>query len=280
MYDRIVVPLDGSELAETALPFAELIPSRDVRLFAVEPAAGAQPPAPERWRGTTPADYLAAVAAPLERQGRSVECVVEAGAPAEQIVTAAGDADLIVMATRGLGQREGARVGSVADEVARRAPVPTLLIRGKDLVGPPAIARLVVPLDGSPRAEAALPAAARLAGLLGLRVHLIQAVDVAANPGAAADRERAAAAYLAAQTRRLGVLRHRRDERNASRRRCRRAPDGDRADGPRRDDAAWPLRVGPGSARERRPAVGARGGRVGLARPRRADARQTEGFTG
>jgi nucleotide-binding universal stress UspA family protein len=203
MYDRIVVPLDGSELAETALPFAELVPSRDVRLLAVEPAAGARSPTPQRWRGKPPADYLAAVAVPLERQGRSVECVVEAGAPAERIVAAAGDADLIVMATRGLGQREGARVGSVADNVARRAPVPTLLIRGKDLVGPPAIARLVVPLDGSPRAEAALPAAARLASLLGLRVHLVQAVDVAADRRTAADRERAAAIYLAAQARRL-----------------------------------------------------------------------------
>src|SRR5690348_16642040 len=102
MYDRIVVPLDGSELAETALPFAELIPSRDVRLLAVEPAAGGQPPASERWRGMAVAAYLADVAAPLERQGRTVECVVETGMPAARIVAAAGDADLIVMATRGL----------------------------------------------------------------------------------------------------------------------------------------------------------------------------------
>ncbi|HEU5432528.1 MAG TPA: universal stress protein, partial [Thermomicrobiales bacterium] len=56
---------------------------------------------------------------------------------------------------------------------------------------------------GSARAEAALPAAAKLAGLLGLRVHLIQAIDVAANRAEAADRERAASAYLAGQARRL-----------------------------------------------------------------------------
>ncbi|HET7092141.1 MAG TPA: universal stress protein, partial [Thermomicrobiales bacterium] len=140
MYDRILVPLDGSALAETALPFAELIPSRDVRLFVVEPAAAEPNSAAARWQGMPPAAYLAAVAAPLERQGRTVERVVEGGAPAERIVAAAGDADLIVMATRGLGQRQGVRLGSVADAVARRAPVPTLLIRGNDLPGPPAIA--------------------------------------------------------------------------------------------------------------------------------------------
>src|SRR5690349_12478940 len=85
MYDRILVPLDGSELAETALPFAELIPSRAVRLFAVEPLVGGPDPArtdpASRWRGMEPGAYLTEVAAPLERQGRSVECVVEAGVP-------------------------------------------------------------------------------------------------------------------------------------------------------------------------------------------------------
>ncbi|HET7094522.1 MAG TPA: universal stress protein, partial [Thermomicrobiales bacterium] len=95
------------------------------------------------------------------------------------------------------------RVGSVADEVARRAPVPTLLIRGKDLAGPPAVARIVVPLDGSTRAEAALPAAARLGGLLGLRIHLVQAVDAAGQPAAAAAAERAAAVYLGGQAQKL-----------------------------------------------------------------------------
>ncbi|HEU0116402.1 MAG TPA: universal stress protein, partial [Thermomicrobiales bacterium] len=167
------------------------------------PAAAGQPSSAQSWRGMAPAAYLADVAAPLERQGRTVTCEVETGAPAARIVDTAADADLIVMATRGLGQREGARVGSVANEVARRAPVPTLLVRGKDVTGPPAIARLVVPLDGSTRAEAALPVAARLASLLGLRVHLVQAVDIAAHSSAAAERERAAARYLAAQAQRL-----------------------------------------------------------------------------
>ena len=39
MYERILVPQDGSEVAEASVPFAELIPSRHVRLIQVEPIA-------------------------------------------------------------------------------------------------------------------------------------------------------------------------------------------------------------------------------------------------
>lgn len=76
MYDRILVPLDGSDLAEAALPFAELIPSRHVRLLAVEPvilaaarrrAAVAPLPPSGSWHGLTAAAYLDRVGAPFRR---------------------------------------------------------------------------------------------------------------------------------------------------------------------------------------------------------------------
>src|SRR5687768_10987587 len=104
MYDRIVVPLDGSERAEAALPFAELIPSRRVRLLVVEPvvlsaarrrAVVAPPPPWGSWHGLTPDAYLDVLAAPFRRQGRQVERVVESGDPGERIVAAAADAELI-----------------------------------------------------------------------------------------------------------------------------------------------------------------------------------------
>jgi hypothetical protein len=41
LYERILIPLDGSEVAEAALPFAARIPSRQVRLVYGEPANGA-----------------------------------------------------------------------------------------------------------------------------------------------------------------------------------------------------------------------------------------------
>src|SRR6266508_1223018 len=109
--ERILVPLDGSELAERALPYAALVPSRSVRLLAVEPvtlSAGRKrwtldEPAPDggTWKVTSPATYLELAGFPLREHGRSVEVVVTAGEPGPRIVEAAADADLIAMTTRG-----------------------------------------------------------------------------------------------------------------------------------------------------------------------------------
>lgn len=208
MYDRILVPLDGSELAEAALPFVELIPSRHVRLLAVEPVTGQQagaeqPPLGSSWRAMTPEAYLDRMAAPFRRQERDVELVVEAGDPRERIVAAAADVSLIAMATSGRGTLGRALLGSVADYVARHAPAPTLLVRGTDPREAPMLARIVVPLDGSDSAEAALPVAARWAGVLGVRCHLVRAVE--ASPRETDEMRRAAAAYLDEQVMRLSA---------------------------------------------------------------------------
>jgi nucleotide-binding universal stress UspA family protein len=194
MYERMLVPLDGSEFGAVALPFAELIPSRHVRLLAVEPVLLT----PARRR--TAAAYLDSIAARYRRQGRDVELVVESGAPGERIVAAAVDADLIVMGTRGRGAGGRALFGSVADHVARHASAPTLLVRGTDPEVVPAVARIVVPLDGSTTAEAALAAAATLSDTLGVRPHLVRVVDASTRSANAERLEREAAAYLEGQT--------------------------------------------------------------------------------
>lgn len=178
MYDRILVPLDGTTLAEAALPFAELIPSTLVYLLRVAPGAEGRANGVAR----TPADrraldQLQVVGERFRRQGREVEAIVFAGDPAKRIVEAAADVDLIVMATHGRGAGRRALYGGVADEVARWAPVPTLVARGGERpVGGPPITRLVVPLDGSALAEEALPAAVELASVLGVAIHLVRVV--------------------------------------------------------------------------------------------------------
>jgi nucleotide-binding universal stress UspA family protein len=214
MYDRILVPLDGSDLAEAALPFVELIPSRHVRLLAVEPVvlaaprrrAAFEPPLPSgAGRVFTPAAYLDSVGEPFRRQGRDVELVVESGDPGARIVVTAADASLIVMATRGRGAVGRALLGSVADHVARHAPAPTLLVRGTDPRAAPMVGRVVIPLDGSERAEAALPVAARWGGDLGVRPHLVRVVDTSTQLTTEEEARREAAAYLDEQARRLSV---------------------------------------------------------------------------
>jgi nucleotide-binding universal stress UspA family protein len=125
--------------------------------------------------------------------------------------------DLVVMTTHGRGALGRALFGSVADRIVRAAPVPVLLIR-PDVAAPEKmnIRRLLVPLDGSELAEAALPAASALAKRLEVPVHLVRATNSMAtlatlsgstpfpvNPPAdvyerlASDLDNSARAYLA-----------------------------------------------------------------------------------
>ncbi len=87
------------------------------------------------------------------------------GKPEETIVARANaiDAEIIVMATHGCSGFTRWRLGSVADRVMRTSDRPTLLIHPRpDAAVPRAIRTVLVPLDGSARNEAALPAAIRL----------------------------------------------------------------------------------------------------------------------
>lgn len=188
MFDRLLVPLDGSPAAEAALAYAELIPGRAVRLLAVVAEDDAPdltwPVAPryDEWRAaetTRLETYLARVGEPLGRQGRQVTCRVEEGDPADRIVEAAAEADLIVMTTHGRGGGSRALFGSIADRVVRHAPAPVLVVRGGDRpVTPPPLTRIVVPLDGSALSECALIPAVDLADDLGVPLHLVRTLDV------------------------------------------------------------------------------------------------------
>ena len=133
MFARVLVPLDGSEAALAALDYAAAIPSESVRLLSVVPMSGALAvPAAlagrhDDWLTTVKANAAAKLdeaAATLTRQGRAVETRVEVGDPAERIVEAAADVDLIVMTTHGLGAGGRVIYGSVADRVVRHAPAP------------------------------------------------------------------------------------------------------------------------------------------------------------
>lgn len=108
MYGRVLVPLDGSELAEAALRFAELIPSRTVRLITVEPvkltaarnrwAREEFTPSGASWLVPSASAYLNLIAIPFREKGRDIEVVTTTGKPGQRIIDASADADLIVMA--------------------------------------------------------------------------------------------------------------------------------------------------------------------------------------
>jgi nucleotide-binding universal stress UspA family protein len=139
--EKILVPLDGSELAESALATAaEMARSRGATLMLVR-AAEAQ-----TFPGMDPTDaqitvvqeaetYLAGVAQRLKPQGLAkVETSVWYGPAAATIVDAARarKASLIVMTTHGRGGLGRLILGSVAESVLRGATTPILLLRAPE----------------------------------------------------------------------------------------------------------------------------------------------------
>lgn len=175
MYCKVVVPLDGSELAEGVLPHvAEVLRDRAgwvYLLSAVPPIKGIVPAfvdvrssssgmQEERRRTERELmEYLQTVAARLEPVAADVQTSVRFGRPADEILTFASEvgADLIVMSTHGRSGLSRWVFGSVADRVLRGAACPVLLVRAGRAEHPVAYQRILVPLDGSALAEQVLP---------------------------------------------------------------------------------------------------------------------------
>jgi nucleotide-binding universal stress UspA family protein len=145
MYQRIVVALDGSALAEHVLPHAEAFAQRfgaTLVLVRVNPrlstsSAAASPPQDptlvHRLEGQAADEYLARIAEQLRANGSTVEMQLPTGHPAEEIVAYArsAGADLIAMTTHGRSGLARLVFGSVATEVLQQAPCPVLLIRAR-----------------------------------------------------------------------------------------------------------------------------------------------------
>ena len=172
---RILVPLDDSAEARVALPYAAALaaPGTEIVLLTVIPSANAADLAPAG---------LESAAQRLRVGGQQVHTEVAIGDPARRIIDTAVDlgAEMIVMASHGRGALGRLIYGSVADRVGRASPIPVMVVRARQLEpGPVGITRLVVPLDGSERAETALPVATTISRRLGTPILLIRVVDPA-----------------------------------------------------------------------------------------------------
>ncbi len=146
MYQKILVPLDGSPLAEQAIPYAtELCKgSTEVTLFQVvhlplplaAPDVSIATPMPDLQELKQEAiDYLESLAQRLREDGVHVKTdAVERDVVADAIVEYAEEhsIDLIVMTTHGRSGLSRLVFGSVAESVVRHAPCPVLLIRAKE----------------------------------------------------------------------------------------------------------------------------------------------------
>ena len=173
---RLLVPLDGTPVAELTIPAAlRLASAAGAELVLVRVVA-----APER--STEARDYLQAIATDLASNAVAVSLAVRRGEPAEEILAEGRQrgVDLVLMATHARSGSDRWVGGSVAETVLKRSPVPVLLVRatpepsGAVLLDEHPL--LLVPLDGSTFSESAVSVARGLVDLVGGELVLLQAV--------------------------------------------------------------------------------------------------------
>jgi nucleotide-binding universal stress UspA family protein len=192
MTQPILVPVDGSELSERALaPAAILARAQAAELILARVLE------PQVWMLTGPEGYTSAdvyqdlfdtleqdareslerVVAGLSGQGVQASSMVLNGTAAASLLDLEESTHpgLVVMASHGRGGLARFALGSVADRMVRHGTVPVLVVRA--FTAPVAqLDTALVPLDGSPTAEAALPMVEKLAGKPLRAVRLLRAI--------------------------------------------------------------------------------------------------------
>ena len=191
MYNKIVVPLDGSKLAEVALPYAEEMAAKmgsDIILLTVLESDEPQEHEKQQMYTEKVAEVTRYHAAKYLGNGGSkavkIAAATRTGNPAEAIIDYAdkGDYTLIIMASHGRSGISRWAVGSVADKVVRaKARQPVMLIRAKesrsDVREKRVLKKVLVPLDGSPGGQTVIPFISKIASRLDMELTLLQVVS-------------------------------------------------------------------------------------------------------
>lgn len=188
MLQKLLVPLDGSELGELALAYAQELAmalNSEINLLSV-----CERPDSESFH--VHELYLEKVAegcrAQLEkaRPMPLVKTAVVQGEPAHTIIDYAQNQDIgmVIMVSHGRSGIMPWATGGTANKVMQRAPVPVLLVRAAAtaIKQPPGVfSKILMPVDGSPTGEAALPYIKEIAGKLTCEVILLRVVELVAH---------------------------------------------------------------------------------------------------
>jgi nucleotide-binding universal stress UspA family protein len=172
----VIVPLDGTDRAEAAIPYARAL-AADGRVELLVARWEGEPPAPE--------DYLAARAGALLETGLAVDTRVVDAPPADAIVAAAeAPGALVCMTTHGRHTISRAVLGSTAEAVVRTVRRPVVLVGPRarcdtSRAGAPV---LVVAVDTPDAAAVLAPVAADLADRLGWTIAAVESVPAAPYP--------------------------------------------------------------------------------------------------
>lgn len=194
MYRRILVPLDGSKVAEQVLPYARYLAGRlkiPVDLLSVVDAVGMTgyiEASNARNLDAFVTENVHRSEVYLEKIGRTFTGVesshmVMKGKPEDVVIEkAASESDtLIAMATHGRSGIDRWLLGSVVEKVLHGTANPLLLVRATEhgkSEGDITIKRVIVPLDGSPLAEKALPYVTALAKAMAFETVLLRAYNL------------------------------------------------------------------------------------------------------
>jgi len=193
MFQRILVPLDGSKLAETALPvataFAERCGAELILFHVIEKGAAGSVHGEHHLQDAGEAQaYLDELAAQFATPEVTIENHVHTESISEvpnSIIQHAleFEIDLIVMCAHGSSGLRDRLIGSIAQQVIQRGTTPVLFFRPEmdfqQLRFPPQ--RILVPLDGEGLHEDALPAARNVAQKCGAAIELITIVPTPAT---------------------------------------------------------------------------------------------------
>jgi nucleotide-binding universal stress UspA family protein len=209
MCRSILVPLDGSAFSEHALPLALSVARRSgaqLYLAHVLSGRGGLADMAERASAASRTAYLERVAQQIEKQSvRAPIMSILTGPVAETLLEHARSVgcDLIVLTTHGRGALSRLWLGSVADVIVRRSPVPVMLVRPHQ----PTVTidtkntrlslrRILIPLDGSPLAEAIIEHSVHIGRIMDAEYTLLRVVDPSVL-GLSAQDENAGAATVA-----------------------------------------------------------------------------------
>lgn len=191
MFRNVMIAVDGSAFSEQALGWAYLIgraASAELHLVMVHEG---RPPGERGFlfisehvdaqQREAEEEYLAALVERASRDsGLRVQSSLLTGTPATTLTDAAArrGPNLLILSTHGRGGINRLWLGSVADQVVRRARLPILLVR-PDEDGPeaePRIRRVLAAVDGSPPSGAVLHQSAALCALTGAECTIMRVV--------------------------------------------------------------------------------------------------------
>ena len=188
MFHHILVPLDGSKLAEAAIPVAaSLAKTLDAPVTLLHIMEKDAPREIHKDRHISQADEASAYLEEVAKRDFPAEAKVDWHVHTTAVTDVSGSIvqhamtefqpDLIVMCTHGRSGVRGLLYGSIAQQVVAHGTTPLLLIKpGVDAPATFKLDRILVPLDSGPIHDDSLPATQELAGLYKSSIHLLTVI--------------------------------------------------------------------------------------------------------